>query len=435
MNDPTSPASPDEALPASPLAIPDYRRFWIARCGSVFATSGMVVVLGYQLYDLARGTYGMSVRAAAFQLGILGLVQFLPQVLFAPVAGVVADRNDRRAVAALFTAIDVLVALTLTVLTATATLTLPVLFVLAAAHGTVRTFIGPAQSSIAPNVVPGPLMPRAVAISAMSWQIGSVAGPALAGILFGFYPALPHALASVLLAASAISLSRIRPVPPSPGAARVHPLRQMADGLVYVAKDRFLLGCVTLDLFAVLLGGATALLPVYARDILMWNGAPVGANGLGLMRAMPSLGAAAIGIVIARRPIAREVGARMLLAVGAYGLATVGFGLSRHFLLSLVFLAALGAADMVSVFIRNTLVQLHTPDALRGRVSAVSGLAISASNELGEMESGVAAAALGPTGAVVFGGIGAVLITVIWTLGFPELRRTRTFARDYAPSP
>ena len=418
MNDPTSPASPDEALPASPLAIPDYRRFWIARCGSVFATSGMVVVLGYQLYDLARGTYGMSVRAAAFQLGILGLVQFLPQVLFAPVAGVVADRNDRRAVAALFTAIDVLVALTLTVLTATATLTLPVLFVLAAAHGTVRTFIGPAQSSIAPNVVPGPLMPRAVAISAMSWQIGSVAGPALAGILFGFYPALPHALASV-----------------SPGAARVHPLRQMADGLVYVAKDRFLLGCVTLDLFAVLLGGATALLPVYARDILMWNGAPVGANGLGLMRAMPSLGAAAIGIVIARRPIAREVGARMLLAVGAYGLATVGFGLSRHFLLSLVFLAALGAADMVSVFIRNTLVQLHTPDALRGRVSAVSGLAISASNELGEMESGVAAAALGPTGAVVFGGIGAVLITVIWTLGFPELRRTRTFARDYAPSP
>lgn len=395
----------------------------------------MVVVLGYQLYDLARGTYGMSVRAAAFQLGLLGLVQFLPQVLIAPIAGVVADRHDRRNVAALFTAIDVLIAAALAALTATATLTLPLLYALAGLHGTVRTFIGPAQSSIAPNIVPGALMPRAVAISAMAWQIGSVAGPALAGVLFGLYPALPHAVAALLLAASVISLARIRPVPPAPGSAQRHPLRQMTDGLVYVGRDRFLLGCVTLDLFAVLLGGATALLPVYARDILTWHGVAVGANGLGVMRAMPSLGAATIGLIIARRPIAREVGARMLLAVGAYGLATVGFGLSRNFPLSLLFLAALGAADMVSVFIRNTLVQLHTPDALRGRVSAVSGLAISASNELGEMESGVAAALLGPTGAVVAGGVGAVLITVLWTLGFPELRRTRTFARDYAPSP
>ncbi len=431
---PTSDQAPaqDIPLPASPLAIPDYRRFWLARCSSVFATSGMVVVLGYQLYDLARGTYGMSIRAAALQLGLLGLVQFLPQILFAPVAGVVADRFDRRNVCAIFTAIDVLVALALAVLTLCNALTLFALFALAATHGMVRTFIGPAQSSIAPNVVPAALMPRAVAISAMAWQTGSVAGPALAGVLFGLDHALPYAMAAGLLLFATISLARIRRVPPPPGNAHAHPLRQMSEGMVYVWRDRFLFGCVTLDLFAVLLGGATALLPVYARDILTWNGHAVGAYGLGVMRAMPSLGAAAVGLIIARRPIERDVGARMLLAVAAFGLATVGFGLSRNFALSLGFLAALGAADMVSVFIRNTLVQLHTPDAVRGRVSAISGLAISASNELGEMESGVAAALFGATGAVLFGGIGAVVVTVAWTLAFPELRRVRSFSTTYA---
>ena len=421
-----------EALPSSPLAIADYRRFWVGRCAAVFATSGMVVVLGYQLYDLARGSYGMSIRAAAFQLGLFGLVQFLPQILFAPVAGVLADRFDRRAIVAVVTLADVLVALALALGTVFSLLTLPLLFVMAALHGAVRTFIGPAQSSIAPNIVPAALMPRAVAISAMSWQIGSVAGPALAGVLFALHPALPYAVSAVLLLIAAISTGRIRPVPPPPGNHHTHPLRQIGEGMVYVWRDRFLLGCVTLDLFAVLLGGATALLPVYARDILLWHGHPVGSFGLGLMRAMPSLGASVIGLIIARSPIERDVGARMLLAVAAFGIATAAFGLSRNFIVSLALLATLGAADMVSVFIRNTLVQLHTPDAMRGRVSSISGLAISASNELGEMESGLAAALLGATGAVVFGGVGAVLITVICTFAFPELRRTRAFSTHYA---
>jgi MFS family permease len=290
---------------------------------------------------------------------------------------------------------------------------------MAALHGMVRTFIGPAQGSIAPNIVPAPLIPRAIAISAMAWQIGAVCGPALAGVLFAINPALPYALSAGLLVIAAISTARIRPVPPPPGNAHAHPLRQIGEGMVYVWRDRFLLGCVTLDLFAVLLGGATALLPV-------------GSYGLGLMRAMPSLGASVIGLVIARRPIEHDVGARMLLAVVAFGIATAGFGISRNFIVSLALLAALGAADMVSVFIRNTLVQLHTPDAVRGRVSAISGLAISASNELGEMESGLAAAVLGATGAVVLGGIGAVAITAAWTLAFPELRRVRTFSANYA---
>jgi MFS family permease len=392
----------------------------------------MVVVLGYQLYDIARGSYGMSIKAAAFQLGVLGLVQFLPQILFAPIAGVIADRFDRRNVTALATMIDLVIALVLTAATALGALNLPLLFALGALHGTARSFIGPAQSSIAPNIVPAALMPRAIAISSMAWQTGAVSGPALAGILFAVMPSLPYALSSVLLAIATISIFRIRPVPPPPGNADTHPLRQIVEGMTYVGSDRFLLGCVTLDLFAVLLGGATALLPVYARDILTWHGQPVGSYGLGIMRAMPSLGAAAVGLVLARRPIEREVGAKMLLAVAAYGIATAAFGLSRDFILSLGLLAALGAADMISVFIRNALVQLHVPDALRGRVSAISGLAISASNELGEMESGLAAALLGATGAVVFGGVGAVVVTVLWTIGFPELRRVRTFAVRYA---
>jgi hypothetical protein len=274
-------------------------------------------------------------------------------------------------------------------------------------------------------------MPRAIAISSMAWQTGAVSGPALAGILFAVMPSLPYALSSVLLAIATISIFRIRPVPPPPGNADTHPLRQIVEGMTYVGSDRFLLGCVTLDLFAVLLGGATALLPVYARDILTWHGQPVGSYGLGIMRAMPSL---------AQQPWASSWrGARSnakseprCSSPSRPGIATAAFGLSRDFILSLGLLAALGAADMISVFIRNALVQLHVPDALRGRVSAISGLAISASNELGEMESGLAAALLGATGAVVFGGVGAVVVTVLWTIGFPELRRVRTFAVRYA---
>jgi MFS family permease len=206
----------------------------------------------------------------------------------------------------------------------------------------------------------------------------------------------------------------------------VHPVRQIVDGFKYVWNERFLLGCITLDLFAVLMGGATALLPVFARDILH-----VGSEGLGIMRGAPAVGAALVAFYLSWKPIAHNVGNKMLLGVAGYGLATIGFGLSREFLLSLVMLALLGAADMVSVYVRSSLVQLNTPDHVRGRVSAISGLAISASNELGEMQSGVAAALLGATGAVVFGGAGAIVVTVLWAVLFPELRNARTFAPQY----
>lgn len=422
------PAPPE---PTSPFQIPDYRRFWVARLCSVIATSGMVVVLGYQLYDVARGQYGMDIGRAAFMLGLIGLVQFIPQFVLTPVAGVVADRFDRRLVTALTILLDCAVALVLALATLFHLLSLPLLFGIAAAHGTARVFIGPALSSIAPNIVPAPLMPRAIAINSMAWQIGSMAGPALAGVLFAVNGALPYAVSCVLLAIAAAGAFGVRRIPPPPENRKTHPLRQITDGFHFVWNDRFLLGCVTLDLFAVLLGGATALLPVYARDVLTFNGQPIGSYGLGVMRAMPGLGAALVAAFLSRRPVTQEVGTKMLLAVAAFGIATIGFGLSRNLLLSLVLLAAIGAADMVSVFIRNTLVQLHTPDAVRGRVSAISGLAISCSNELGEMQSGVAAALLGATGAVVFGGVGAIVVTLVWAVGFPELRRARTFAAKY----
>jgi MFS family permease len=419
------------AEPTSPLQIRDFRLFWISRVASVVATTGMVVIIGYQLYDVARADYGMSIQQAAFQLGLLGLVQFVPLALFTPVAGVVADRFDRRTVAGLATGIDLFVALALALVTHLGMVTLPVLFGLAALHGTARVFVGPAMSAFVPNIVPAALMPRAIALSSMAWQIGAIGGPALGGLLFGASPALPYWTASGLLALCCAGIFAIRRLPPPEGNRDSHPVRQVIDGFRFVWNDRFLLGCTTLDLFAVLLGGATALLPVFARDILTWGGEPVGADGLGIMRAMPAIGAVIVSLWLSARPIERNVGVKMLWAVVAFGLATIVFGLSRNYLLSLGALAALGMADMVSVFIRNTLVQLHTPDEVRGRVSAITGLAISASNELGEMQSGVAAALLGATGAVVFGGVGAIVVTGLWAWIFPELRKARTFAPQY----
>jgi MFS family permease len=425
------PPEPDPLLPRSPLAIADYRRFLLARFLSVSATTGMVVILGYQLYDLARSAYGMSMGDAAFQLGLMGLAQFLPLFLLTPLAGLAADRFDRRLVASLAIGIDLLVALVLALATQAQMLSLPLLFALAALHGTARVFIGPAMSSIAPNIVPAPLMPKAIAINSMAWQIGSVGGPAVAGLLFALGPAVPYWTSTVMMALGSALIFSIRALPPPRSAVPVHPLRQMHDGLSFVWNDRFLLGCITLDLFAVLLGGATALLPVFARDILLIDGQPVGANGLGVMRAMPGVGAALVALWLSRRPIENEVGLKMMLAVIGFGAITVAFGFSTNFYLSLGLLAVLGAADMISVFIRSTLVQLHTPDAVRGRVSSISGLAISASNELGELQSGLAAALLGVTGAVIFGGVGAIAVTAAWFVLFPELKAARTFAARY----
>jgi MFS family permease len=414
------------SAPTSPLQIRDFRRLWLGRFTSVLATTGMVVIIGYQLYDVARSDYGMSIKEAAFLLGVLGLAQFVPLFLLTPVAGVVADRFDRRIVGATAVALDLVVAAALAFATWSDAVTLPLLFLLASLHGTARVFVSPAMSSLTPNVVPAKLMPRAIALSSIAWQVGSVVGPAGAGLLYASRPDMPYSASAILLAVSCVSVISIRKLPLHESNRSVHPVRQIVDGFRYVWNERFLLGCVTLDLFAVLLGGATALLPVFARDILH-----VGSEGLGVMRAAPAVGAALVAVWLSWRPLATNVGAKMLLAVAAYGAATIAFGLSRDLLLSLGFLAFLGAADMVSVYVRSSLVQLNTPDEVRGRVSAISGLAISASNELGEMQSGLAAALLGATGAVVFGGAGAIVVTILWAWMFPELKNARTFAPQY----
>lgn len=415
-------ASAATVEPSSPLQIPDFRLYWLARFAAVMATMAMVVIIGYQVYAVARDDYGMSVRDASFQLGLLGLVQFVPLAVLTPLAGWVADRFERRLVAGFANSIDMLVALALGWFTYSDALTLPVLFLLAALHGVARVFVGPSMSAIAPNIVPPALLPRAIAMSSIAWQSASVIGPAIGGFLFAANGALPYWTSAALLLFASVTLSFVRPVHPPPAEARRHPLREMADGLSYTWRERFLLGAITLDLFAVLLAGATAMLPVFARDILM-----VGAEGLGILRAAPAIGAATVALWLAWRPLKTNVGIKMLWAVVVFGFATIGFGLSTSFPLSLALLVLLGASDMLSVFVRSSLVQLNTPDSMRGRVSAVSGLAISASNELGELQSGVAAALLGPVGAVVFGGAGAIGITALWAFLFPELRRARTF--------
>ena len=393
---------------------------------AVMATMAIVVIIGWQVYDVARSDYAMTPKQAAFQLGLLGLAQFVPLFLLTPVAGWVADRFERRTVACTANMIDMLVALTLAWATWSDTLNLPFLFILAASHGVARVFVGPAMSTIAPNIVPPDVLPRAIAMGSIAWQSASVIGPAAAGFLYAGTPSSPYWAGAALLVLASLALLFVKPVYPPPLKGKAHPVRQMVDGLRYTWSERFLLGAITLDLFAVLLAGATALLPVFARDILM-----VGPEGLGQLRAAPAAGAAVVALWLSVRPLRTNVGAKMLWAVVVFGVATIVFGLSNVFFVSIAALVVLGAADMLSVYVRSSLVQLNTPDAMRGRVSSVSGLAISASNELGEMQSGVAAALLGPVGAVVFGGAGAILVTALWAKLFPELRNARTFEPQF----
>lgn len=405
-------------LPA-PFRIPAYRFFWLARLASTIAQMSMVIVIGWQVYDIARQT--MTIREASFWLGMIGLVQFIPLFLLTPVSGWSADRLDRRYVARATLALECLCALILFVATSQGFISLPILFSVAALLGVARAFAGPAISALAPNLVPREILPNAIALSSAAWQTGAIAGPALGGILYDVTPRLPYGLSVVLFAFSVLCLFTIPPIARTPLRAG-SPWRQMADGLAYVRRNRLVLGAITLDLFAVLLGGVTAMLPVYARDILH-----VGPNGLGPLRAAPAAGATLTAIFFSIRPLKTNVGTKMLTAVVIFGAATAVFGFSTFFPLSLAALAVLGAADMFSVYIRQSLIQLHTPDQMRGRVAAVSTLAISASNELGETRSGFTAALFGPVAATVAGGVAAIGVTLLWAGLFPELRRARTF--------
>ncbi|HEV2594271.1 MAG TPA: MFS transporter [Sphingomicrobium sp.] len=408
------------SLLPEPLRIPAFRCFWLSRLSWTIGSLSMVIVIGWQVYDIARHTMGL--KEAAFRLGIIGVVQFVPLFLLTLVTGWTADRLDRRWIARCSVALELGCAAALGILAWHHTTTLTALYVVAALLGVGRAFAGPALSALAPNLVPREILPRAIALSSIAWQTGAVLGPALGGYLYAFAPYAPYLVSGVLFAVAFLSLLGIPPIARAELDRRPNPVAQMVEGLKYVRHNRLVLGAISLDLFAVLLGGATAMLPVFARDVLH-----AGPEGLGHLRAAPAVGATLTAAFFSIRPLKQGVGVKMLVAVCVFGAATIMFGFSRSMPLSLVCLALLGSADMFSVYVRQSLIQLYTPDSMRGRVGAVSSLFISASNELGEAESGFLGALIGPVPAVIAGGIGAIGVVLLWSWWFPELRLAKSF--------
>ncbi|AYN17943.1 MFS transporter [Pseudomonas monteilii] len=382
--------------------------FWLAR---VFTASGfqmLTVAIGWHLYQLTGNV---------LDLGLVGLVEFAPRVLFMLHTGHVADRYDRRKVAALCQSLQGLIALALAVGSATDNVTRELIFALAFLLGATRSFEMPATQALLPNVVPPGLFPRAVAASASATQSATIVAPAVGGFLYAFGSIWVYGPTVALYAiACVLTLSlQARGQVVQRGRASIESL---LAGIRFIRSRPDILGAISLDLFAVLLGGATALLPVFAKDILL-----TGPLGLGLLRSAPAVGALLMSVWLARFPFERNVGRTMFTAVGVFGVATIAFGLSTSFWFSLAVLVVLGAADMISMVIRGAFVQLETPDEMRGRVSAVNGLFIGASNQLGEFESGVTAHWFGTVPAVVMGGVGTLVVTGVWIRLFPTLAK------------
>ena len=393
----------------------DYVAFWCSRWTGSFAAQIQSVAMGWQMYAIARQT--RSVEESAFLVGMIGLAAFAPVFLLTLPAGETADRHDRKTVLMFCFAGEILTVLTLAIATWRGVASVTLLLIVAAAFGAARAFFAPANTAMGPMLVPRILLPRAIAWNSLAWQTASIAGPAAGGLLVALSPTHAYVAPLLLYLLSALSVALIH----KPTQPQVQPGSRwalMKEGLVYVWRQKIVFGAISLDLFAVLLGGATALLPVFARDILQ-----VGAQGFGILRAGPAIGATVVALWLAAHPIRHKAGVVMFAGVAMFGVATCVFALSRSLWLSVVALALLGGADMLSVYIRQTLTQLITPDPMRGRVAAVSSVFIGASNELGEFESGVVARFLGPVGAALFGGVGALIITGLWARLFPALRK------------
>ena len=399
-------ASPEASGRVSLASFPSFRRLWRGRVAGTVANQMLLVALGWQMYDLT---------GSAWDLGLVGLYQFTPALLLALVAGHVNDRFDRRLVLAACLSGQLLVALALTTATQGGWVSRNWILGLSVVLGTGRAFQMPAQQALTPLLVPAHALPRAFALSAAGMQAAIIAGPAIGGFLYASGPAIVYGSCAALFAVAVAFVGGISYSQPSPPREPVT-LGTVFAGVHFIWQRKAVLGAISLDLFAVLLGGATALLPIFARDVLH-----VGPWGLGLLRGAPAVGALGISLALTRYPIERHVGRWLFSSVAVFGVATVVFGVSSSFALSLCALLASGAADMVSVVIRQSLVQLETPDAMRGRVSAVNSIFIGASNQLGEFESGATAAWLGPVGSVVLGGVGTLAVVVAWMRFFPEL--------------
>jgi MFS family permease len=391
-----------------------YVLFLSGRFLGTLATGSQAVVIAWDVYALARQT--MSLAEAAFVVGMIGLVQFLPLFALTLVAGETADRHDRRRILIVCYLALIAISVGLALRSALGFGLWPV-FLFAGFFGCARAFYQPTASALGPMLVPLPLLPQAIATNSLAAQFASIVGPALGGLLCVGSPVLGYAVSAGLYIAAGICVCLIRADTRPPDVTERSRVAQIREGLVYLWGNKLVLGAISLDLFAVLLGGATGLLPVFARDILA-----VGPQGFGILRASPAAGAVLVASFLARSPIRDRAGVKMLIAVVLFGVMTVVFAYSRWAPLSMFALVVLGGADMVSVFIRQSLVQIATPDELRGRVSAVATLFIGASNELGEFESGVTARIFGPVGAVAFGGVGAIAVTAVWAWLFPSLR-------------
>lgn len=413
----SDPATPDEPVPSARALLKerDYLLFWGTRWTGSFASQIQSVAMAWQMYALARLDH--TVAESAFLVSMIGLVIFIPQFLLTLPAGEAADRYDRKKVLLLCLSGEIVSVLTLAVATLQGYASTSLLLGIAVVFGASRSFFAPANTAMGPMLVPRKLLPRAIAWNSLAWQTASIAGPAAAGFLVGHSAETAYFTTFSLYLVSALLVFNIR----SNTKPEVTPgsrLQLIKEGLAYVWRQKIVFGAISLDLFAVLLGGATALLPVFARDVLH-----VGAEGFGILRAGPAIGATVVALWLAANPIRAKAGIFMFAGVAVFGLATIVFGISKSLWLSVAALAVLGGADMLSVFVRQTLVQLVTPDHMRGRVASVSSVFIGASNELGEFESGVVARILGPVGAAIFGGTGAVIVTGIWAKLFPDLRR------------
>jgi MFS family permease len=382
-------------------------RFWLARVAGTMVNQMLMVAVAWQMYD---------VTSSAWDLGLVGLFQFVPALLLSFPAGHVVDRYHRGRIFAVCMLMLSVVALLLVAATQGGFVTRELLLGISVVLGAARAFQMPAQQALTPLLVPQELLASAIALSASGMQVAIICGPALGGALYVAGATMVYGCCTLFLLLACVFTLTIHY--DRRRLSAVSTWRSAFAGVTYVWQRQILLGAISLDLFAVLLGGATALLPIYARDILQ-----TGPIGLGLLRSAPAIGALIMSLALTRWPLQRRVGYRLLTAVGLFGLATIAFGLSTRFDISLIALAITGAADNISVVTRQTLMQLETPDEMRGRVAAVNSIFIGASNQLGEFESGATASFFGPVGSVVLGGVGTLLVAVTWWRLFPTLAK------------
>ena len=413
---------PSSSPPAASYSLrePNFILFWLCRVLTSLGLQMAVVAIGWFVYDRTRNAY---------DLGILGLCQFLPMVALTFVVGQTADMFDRRRIVLGCQLVKMLAITLLAAGGAGGWLGLPLIFAAIAVLGGARAFEHPTLSALLPAIVPPAALHRAIAVSSSAMQAATILGPALGGLLYAAGVAVPLAVAAACFIGAAASLLLIR-IDYTPPVREKVTFASVFSGVGFIRGRPVLLGVISLDLFAVLLGGVTALLPIYARDILR-----AGPVGLGLLRSAPAAGALTVAAVLARRSLGSRAGLKMFLAVILFGLATIVFAASCNLALSLAALVVLGGADNVSVVIRSSLVQLSTPDAMRGRVNAMNSLFIGTSNQLGEFESGMTAGLLGPVEAGILGGIGTILVALLWMRWFPGLRRLDSLQAIKVPTP